>query len=151
MRYSILLLMVGLPQSGKSTQARKLADENNWPIVSPDAIRLALHGHPYIHDAEDYVWAVAKTMAKALFLAGHETVILDATNVTRKRRDNWKDKMWRREFMVMITSPEKCRERVETQGRYDLVPVIERMESAFEAVASDETETDDPIEYRSGE
>jgi len=36
----ILILTVGLPRSGKSTWAAK----KGFPIVSPDAIRLAMHG-----------------------------------------------------------------------------------------------------------
>lgn len=51
-----LVLMVGLPRSGKSTIARS----GRVPIVSPDAIRLALHGQPFIASAEPTVWATAK-------------------------------------------------------------------------------------------
>ena len=81
-----LIAMVGLPRSGKSTWAKKAGH----PIVSPDAIRLALHGQRFISEAEPFVWAIAKAMVRALFLAGHSAVILDATNNTRKRRDEWK-------------------------------------------------------------
>lgn len=78
-----LLMTVGLPRSGKSTWARK---QFGVPIVNPDSIRLAMHGHQFIKSAEPFVWATASTMVEALFLAGHPTVILDATNVTRATR-----------------------------------------------------------------
>ena len=35
-----LIVMVGLPRSGKTTWARK----QGYPIVNPDSIRLAFHG-----------------------------------------------------------------------------------------------------------
>jgi predicted kinase len=81
----VLLCMVGLPYSGKSTSAATVGA----PIVCPDAIRAALHGHKFIPEAEPMVWAVAKTMVRALFMAGHEVVVLDATNTTRARRSEW--------------------------------------------------------------
>ena len=80
-----LHLMVGLPRSGKTTRALELG----YPIVCPDAIRLAIHGQAFIPEAEPVVWAHAKIMARALFLAGHNDVTIDATNTTFKRREFW--------------------------------------------------------------
>lgn len=54
-------LMVGLPRSGKSTYAMN----QGVPVVNPDSVRLALHGQPYIAEAEGMVWAVVFLMAKA--------------------------------------------------------------------------------------
>ena len=50
-----LLLMVGLPRSGKSTTARAISQDFGVPVVSRDAIRLSVHGHRYIPEAEDHV------------------------------------------------------------------------------------------------
>lgn len=85
-----LICLVGLPRSGKSTWAKSQA----WPIVNPDAVRLAIHGQRFITEAEPFVWATVRAMVKALFLAGHNIVILDATNTTRKRRDEWLSNEW---------------------------------------------------------
>ena len=104
----ILIMLVGLPRSGKTTWALK----QECPIVNPDAIRLALHGQAFIGDAEPMVWAIAKYMVKALFLAGHEKVILDACNNTCKRRDPWESESWVREFVVFATPKETCLRRV---------------------------------------
>jgi len=89
-----LILTVGLPCSGKSTwalqQTRRYASPiYGSPIVCPDQIRLALHGQRFVAMAEPFVWAIARTMVISLFGAGHQKVILDACNTTRKRRDDW--------------------------------------------------------------
>lgn len=131
-----LVMMVGLPRSGKTTLARKLG----FPIVNPDSIRLALHGQPFIAPAEPLVWVLAKYMVKALFLAGHEKVILDATNTTRKRREEWKSKSWIREYAVFQTDKETCIERAKSGGNETLIPIIEGMADRFEPVGEDETD-----------
>ena len=128
-----LILTVGVPRSGKSTWARK----QGHPIVNPDSIRLALHGQAFIKEAEPHVWAIAKTMVNALFLAGHDTVILDATNTTRKRRDEWVGD-WEREFKVFDTPKVICMQRAMDSGRTDLLDVIGRMFDNYQPVEGDE-------------
>lgn len=122
----ILICTVGLPRSGKSTWAKR----QSWPIVNPDSIRLAIHGQRFVGDAEPFVWATAKAMVRSLFLAGHQTVVLDATNTTKKRRVEWFDDRWATFFKVIPTPKETCLERA--AGDAELVPVIERMASQFE-------------------
>lgn len=131
-----LIMLMGLPRSGKSTRARAMG----YPIVCPDAIRLALHGQVFIGLAEPFVWAIAKVMVRALFLAGHEKVILDATNITRKRRDEWKSKSWVREFHISGVEAEVCVARAITDNRQDLIPVINRMAKEWEPLADDEND-----------
>ncbi len=130
----VLVMMMGLPQSGKSTKARELGA----PIVCPDSIRLALHGKPFIGQAEPFVWAIAKVMVRALFLSGHDHVILDATNGTKARRDEWKSRDWKREFLVVGTPATTCEARAIAAGRLDLIPVIERMAGAWEPLTEEE-------------
>ena len=119
----ILVLTVGLPRCGKSTWAKAQGS----PIVSPDAIRLALHGREFIPLAEPFVWAIARVMVRALFLAGHEHVIVDATNNTKKRRLEWKSDAWILIHETFHDSADVCIERAKADGRLDLIAVIERM------------------------
>ena len=77
MKNKTLILTVGLPRSGKSTWAM----QQGYPVVNPDSIRLALHGHRFREESEEHVWAIAKTMVNSLFIAGHDKVIVDATNI----------------------------------------------------------------------
>lgn len=129
-----LIMMVGLPRSGKSTVARNLGH----PIVNPDSIRLALHGKAFEPLAEDMVWAIAKIAIRSLFMAGHDTVILDATNVTRKRRSAWKDNEWRREYVELSTEPDECWRRAIATGKHYLLPVIDRMHKGRQPIGEDE-------------
>lgn len=140
-----LILMVGFPRSGKTTAARGLGH----PIVNPDSIRLALHGMPYIQRAEPFVWAIAKLMTRSLFEAGHDEVIIDACNNTRKRREEWKswDGEWQREYAVIPTTAEECtmrlaemeyKDEIDREDAGRLREAINRMERAHEPVEADE-------------
>jgi predicted kinase len=134
MNENLLILTVGIPRSGKSTWAR----EQNLPVVNPDSIRLALHGQRFQSLSEPFVWAIATVMVRALFLAGHSKIIVDATHTTKKRREFWKDKQWRYVFKVFDTSKEICLKRAE--GDAEMIPVIERMHSQYEPLTPDEGE-----------
>ncbi len=130
-----LICTVGLPRSGKSTWAR----EQGIPIVNPDSIRLAVHGQRFFAPAEPLVWVMAEIMIEALFKAGHGKVILDATNISRRRRNHWLkfDNTNRRlhegesprkvTFKVFNASAGECIRRAELAGDYEMIPVIKRM------------------------
>lgn len=127
-----LILMVGLPRSGKSTIAKYISKKWNAPIVNPDSIRLVLHGQAYYPPAEPMVWAIAKTMVRALFAAGHDSVIIDACNNTKHRRDEWKswDDEWKIEIVVVHETMETLLERA--GDNQSLVDTIERMAKQHE-------------------
>lgn len=133
-----LILMVGLPRSGKSTWAK----QSGFPIVSPDAIRLSIHGEAFNSKAEPWVWVTAKVMVSSLFEAGHNIVVLDATNTSRKRRDEWISDKWETRFKSIDISKEVCMDRAKDGGREDLLPVIERMVEFFEPLEVDEAPWD---------
>lgn len=148
MKENILILTVGLPRIGKTTWAKELSRVNSVPIVNPDAIRLAIHGQPFVSDAEPYVWAVAKTMVRSLFLAGHDTVIVDATNTTKSRRQFWESRHWTRDYQVfggpqdrdlcIARAKETCVDKEHEDG---LIAAINRMADAWEPIEQYEIET----------
>lgn len=122
----ILILTVGLPRSGKTTWAKS----QGYPIVNPDSIRLALHGQRFQADAEPFVWAIAEVMVKALFKAGNNVVIVDATNNTAKRRNFWGNKVGftaRIESKIFDASAEECIKRARLIDDEEIISVIERM------------------------
>lgn len=125
-----LVMTVGLPRSGKSTWAKA----QGVPIVNPDAIRLAVHGQRYRAEAEPLVWSIAQVMVRALFGAGHETVILDATNMNEYRRDQWRSTEWTRAFKIFDTPVDVCLARA--AGDTELQGVIKLMDSTRTPVSA---------------
>ena len=119
-----LILTVGIPGSGKSTWARR----SGYPVVNPDSIRLAIHGQVFLAKAEPLVWSIARVMVMSLFGAGHKVVILDATNTTDRRRNEWKDSAWDTSFVLFPCDVEECKRRVIARGSGpELLAVIDRM------------------------
>ena len=112
-----LILTIGLPKSGKSTWAKEYSSENNVPMVNPDSIRYALHGERYIQSYEDEVWHIAKVMVDALFIAGHDEIIIDATNINGQARSIWESDGRDIEYKNFEVSEEECIERAEEEGR----------------------------------
>jgi predicted kinase len=132
-----LVVLVGLPRSGKTTWAR----QQGQPIVNPDSIRYALHGQRFFGPAEPFVWAMAYAMTDALFRAGHDTVIVDATHTTHKRRELWRGiaSASNAEYglHVVATPPEECMGRARSLDDEEIVPVIERMAREWDLLGCD--------------
>lgn len=124
----ILIQTVAIPRAGKSSWAKS----TGLPICSPDAIRNIIHGTPFRQEAESLVWATARLMVESLFEAGHNVVILDATNTLARRRNEWRSPKWNLRFKCFDTPKEVCIERALANGQNYLVPVIERMAKQLE-------------------
>lgn len=133
-----LIAMHGLPRSGKSTVARELRIRLGAPVVSGDAIRLALHGQRYAADAEPMVRALKLIMIKALFGAGHEIVISDDTHFSYAAREFVRSDDWETEFFEVNTDVETCIERAIQTGQPDLIPVIRMMAVRWEPLGDEE-------------
>jgi len=129
-----LLLLVGLPMSGKTRRARQLG----VPVVCPDAIRLALHGERYRPSAEPMVWTMARYMAMSLFLAGHRLLVVDATNISRARREAWRSPLWTCVWEKMDATREECRIRAAQKNDRLIDDVIVRMAGEFEDIGHEE-------------
>jgi len=80
-------MMIGIPGSGKSTYAKELAKEKGYKIISTDIVRLE---NPGIK--EEDVWPKVYWMI-AEELKSKDDVIYDATNITKKVRDRFKDNL----------------------------------------------------------
>jgi len=85
-----LIVLQGIPASGKSTYARKMAKANpdKYVIVNRDNIRSML-GEYWVPKREPLVTEIEKQMVIAGLGAGY-TVLLDATNLNPKALRDWK-------------------------------------------------------------
>jgi predicted kinase len=85
-----LIAMSGIPGSGKSTMARKMVKEGpeTVVIVSRDSIRSML-GDYWVPSRENLVSSIERSSIDHGLLAGY-TVIVDATNISKKTRDQLK-------------------------------------------------------------
>ena len=82
-----LIILVGLPGSGKSTYAKSFPKEAIGDVVwlSSDTIRKELYGDESIQGDPNKVFQVLHQRVRT-YLTGDSTVIYDATNVNRKSR-----------------------------------------------------------------
>ncbi|MPZ49166.1 MAG: AAA family ATPase [Dehalococcoidia bacterium] len=81
-----LVMMAGLPGSGKSTVARRLAPEIDAVIIESDAARATLAATPSHNWAENRrVWGAVYEAARRLLNDGI-SVIIDGTNLTEADR-----------------------------------------------------------------
>ena len=131
-----LLMTIGLPRSGKSTWVKKYCE--NYPRVSPDAIRLAVHGQRYLKSKEQVVWDTTKYMVKALFIADHKVVVLDATNTSHIRRLDWIDSSWVCVYKEFNPSVKTCIDRAVATDMDDLIPIIKQMEASRDPLTPEE-------------
>ena len=128
-----LILMVGLPQSGKTTEALRMG----YPIVSPDAVRMTLGCYPFHRRREGEVWSVVWTTVRTLFNAGHDTVILDSNNVTAQYRRNWHKAEWSVRYKLVECPVDECLNRAIRGGKEYLIPVIEKLATDWAEVSDD--------------
>lgn len=76
-----LVVLIGLPGSGKSHFARLLAARLGAVVVASDQLRRRLFVAPsYVREETRALFAVAHAMARRLLAEGH-TVLFDATNL----------------------------------------------------------------------
>jgi predicted kinase len=81
-----LVVLVGLPASGKSHFAALLAERVGGIVVSTDALRRRLFIAPsYIREESRTVFALARAVARRLLARGH-VAIVDATNLRESDR-----------------------------------------------------------------
>ena len=82
----VLVLCVGLPGTGKSTFARRLAAETGAVVLESDALRRSLFHAPRHLPAESARLFAALHAATRRLIEGGRSVIVDATNLQERDR-----------------------------------------------------------------
>lgn len=129
-----LFMMIGLPASGKSTKAEKLAREYDANIHSSDSIREELSGDVNNQDINGLVFETLHNKIKEDLLNGHNT-IYDACNISYKRRRQFLQSLNKIPCMkvaMLIATPYcECIQRNELRYRKVPIEVIKKMYLSF--------------------
>ena len=127
-----LILTVGLPRSGKTTWSKAMNEKYGYPVVCPDAIRMALGCYPFVAEREGEVWHHAKVQVESLFAFGHSKVILDSTCIRSVYRNQWNVPGRVVTLVVFDATAQECIDRALAGNKDYLKRVIERMASVAE-------------------
>ena len=138
---NVLIVLGGLPASGKSTYAEMLVESGIFQRVCPDLIRKAFYGDENIQGDGKRVFETAYHDIKEYGCLG-ENVVFDATNISCKNRKNLIKEM-RPYFDVIIckwfSTPWKvCDKRNMERERHVPYEVMERMALNFKEPTMDE-------------
>lgn len=155
-----LEILVGMIASGKSTYARKRAEEGAV-IIDTDAITLAVHGGVYqLFDGslKPLYDRVKRAMFFEAAMAGRD-VVVDSTGLTKERRRKWKS--WGKVYgyqVDAVTFPVESpvihadrRTEADSRGHdfHTWLRVTEQHYATFEDVSHDEG-FDNIIHHRQG-
>ena len=137
-----LILLCGIPGSGKTTYAKKYISESSKMTVhlSSDSIRYELYGNESIQGNPEDVFAIMQQRAIAALNEGYN-VVYDATNITRKDRRTiigMCPKFVNIECHIVWAPIEACIERDIARERTVGKEVIDRMLKRFQAPYYDE-------------
>lgn len=135
----VLILLCGIPGSGKTTYAEKMKNSYTYHLSS-DAIRKELYGDENIQGNPSDVFTLMQDRTIMLLNNGFD-VIYDATNITRKDRASIIAKCPRFaqiECHIIWAPIETCIERDAARKRTVGKEVIDRMLKRFQPVFYDE-------------
>lgn len=130
-----LVMLVGIPGSGKSSITEEY-EKQGYRVHSSDKIRSELYGREEIQGKASEVFElIAQRVRKDL--AEGRSCVIDATNLTRKRRRAMLSSLAkhaeRKTCVIVLASPVVCMERNRARGRTVPAEAIYRMLCSFEA------------------
>lgn len=124
---SKLYFTIGCPRCGKSTYCTKWASEKaNRVVVCSDDIRMALHGHRYIPEAETMVFGIKHVMIRSHLARGFD-VIVDGTHSTKISVQRLLEIDPNATPIFINVPADECKRRATATNKPDLHPVIDRI------------------------
>lgn len=138
---NVLIVLGGLPASGKSTYAEMLVKSGTFKRVCPDLIRKELYGDESIQGDGERVFKIAHCRIRDYGCLS-ENVVFDATNINADRRKELVKSM-RGYFDTIIfkwfsTPFATCVERNEERERQVPFSVMKRMALYFQPPTMEE-------------
>jgi predicted kinase len=147
-----LTMMVGVSGSGKSTVAQRIAEETGAYIASSDAIRGQIYGDENCQANHARVFEILHKDILHRLKAGQDCVY-DATNLSCKRRMAYLKTLAHLDItkrcVVVITTPEDIKERMEKRERKVPMEVVHRHIEQFQCPNFYEGWDDIQVEFNS--
>ncbi len=137
------IMMIGVPGSGKSTIARKLATKENTVIVSSDDIREFYFGGEYSKETNRDVFLYAEMLIHEALRNGQD-IIFDATNLSKKYRKNYIDMVKEYGYItiakVVVRNIDSCINCMYERPKHRRVPAdkIKQFQNTMEFPTTDE-------------
>lgn len=129
-----LIIMQGLPASGKSTKAKELVSDTSGVRINRDLLREMMHFSVYSSDNEIQVINVEKVLAEEFLDIGID-VIIDDTNLKKNTVDMWTAFAYLHHvsivFIRMDTPLEECIRRDALRSNPVGEEVIRKMHEEF--------------------
>ena len=135
-----LIMLVGIPGSGKTTYAQNYIKENNAVHLSSDSIRKELYGDEATQGDPGMVFSIMQSRAVNALRVG-QSVVYDATNITRKDRSyiiSLCPNFAHIEAHIIWAPIETCIERDDARERTVGKQVIDKMLKRFQPPFFDE-------------
>ena len=130
----VMVQMVGLPASGKSCHAEKLAKEINATVFSSDKLREEMYGDINDQDHNSEVFQELHRRIKEYLKSG-KNVIFDATNISSKKRRSFIQELSKidceKRCIIMATPYEQCLKNNAARDRKVPEYVIDKMYRAW--------------------
>lgn len=125
-----LVMMRGLPASGKSTKAQEIIQQGSWVRLNRDLLRTMLHYDKFTGRNEGYTVDAEKALALS-FLKADVSVVVDDTNLGDSHKDMWsnvaKEAGAKFEVVDMATPVSTCRFRDQEREKKVGADVITNM------------------------
>lgn len=132
-----LIMICGLPASGKSTFAIKLSLIHNANIISSDDLRVELFGDVNNQNKNQELFLEISKRVKSQLLIGN--VILDSTNISHKRRKAFLGELKKipcEKICIFVATPyQQCLEQNRQRSRVVPEHVIKNMYLNFDVPA----------------
>jgi predicted kinase len=125
-----LIMLIGLPASGKTIHAKKLSEIHNANIHSSDDIRIELFDDVNNQDGNSKVFQTLHSRVKNDLINSKNTII-DATNISYKKRMNFLQQLKNidcfKKCYLIATPYEKCIQQNNNREKKVPIHVITRM------------------------